>query len=225
MFAENWITYLIVSVIFSFVVYGDFFLSEVSHSWAWNGVYSFGWLTFPLYYGYFIAGSRIYKEKELLLRSSQTPVGTIKPEISDFLRGYLIFFPLVGLTLVVGLCIGLGLCLLIVPGLYLFVTLSFVPYVYIEYHKQNAYEATQQEVVSMDFCECIGHSRRVIHQHFWEVVLFLLCELLLTILGLITVVGNLVTFPICMLAFVPAFRDLFHFQLHRSVDDRCYCCC
>ena len=72
----------------------------------------------------------------------------VTPLAVDFFRGYFVFFPLLGFAIVLPLIIGVGFLLLIIPGIYLAVTLSFVPFVYIEYHRQSAYEATQQGTFS-----------------------------------------------------------------------------
>jgi len=188
------------------------------------------WLVWPLYYGYFISGSRIMKERELLSQSG-ADVSSYSVVFMDMLRGFLVYCPLLGLEILLSLIVAIGLILLIIPGIYLLVTLYLVPFVYIEYHRQLANDelplkgspgVTSQ---SLDFCECFGHCRRVCHRHFWVLLLFFIFCIAITILGTVTVIGSLLSLPIVGLAVVPAFRDLFGLQAHRSPDTRCYCCC
>jgi len=225
MYIENWIPYTILSIIFMIFWGGSIIADDEAPAWVSSFFSAGGLLTFPLYYGFFIAGTQVHKQKERMLRECNEHHHKVTPQLVDFFRGYFVFFPLLGFSLLLPLIIGVGFILFIVPGLYLLVTLSFVPYVYIEYHKQSAYEVSQYETVSYGFYDSIAHSRRVIHQHFWEVTFFWILGFAIAILGGLTVIGGVIAIPVVSLALVPAFRDLFGFQMTRVADDRCYCCC
>jgi len=224
MYIENWIPYTLLSFVFVVIITGNIVFGAERMSYL--GSLSF--LSFPLSYGWFIAGSQVLKEKERLLRQGGTadPLMKVQPRLGDFFRGYFVFFPLWGYNIVIPFFIGLGLILFIVPGLYLMVTLSFVPYIYIEYHRQQSFtEVGPDSPMALGFCDCIGHCRRVIHQHFWEVAFFLIVQFGILLLGGATVIGALVVIPVVQLSYIPAFRALFQFQMDRVPDDKCYCCC
>ncbi len=108
----------------------------------------------PLSYGLFIAGSNVMRCKiygssdiyyTLTESSEEVRLSThhyqhlrenekVPAKLLDFFRGYFLFGPLLWLNIVVGLLVGVGLLLLLLPGIYLMVTLSYSCLVYIEYH-------------------------------------------------------------------------------------------
>lgn len=187
-------------------------------SWAFMTVY------WPMYFGFFIAGSHLYKQQQLRLRGLASSDGeSPRLHFGDFFRAFFLFCPLFWLTLLQELMVVVGLICLILPGLYLMVAVSFAPFIYIEYHKQ--YDEVGNDSVNYGIFGSIGVSIKVVNAHFCKVLGFWVLVVLIQIAGALTIVGLVFTTPIVSLACIPAFQDLFGFQMQRRPDERCFCCC
>jgi uncharacterized membrane protein len=121
------------------------------------------------------------------------------PEFRDFFAGFQYFLPLLLLTLVAGLFIGIGMVLLIIPGVYLAVAYMFASYLVIDR--------------GLDFWPAMELSRRTVTPRWFGYFAFVLLVALLNIGGaLALVLGLLVTIPVSMCAVTAAYADLFGFQ-------------
>jgi len=89
--------------------------------------------------------------------------GYQKPEFRDFLRGFPLFLPVIGLTIVSALAIAIGLVLLLLPGLYFCVALAFSLPLLIEYNNDG-----------LGVFDCISISAQVVHKRFCAVTGFVI---------------------------------------------------
>ncbi len=169
--------------------------------------------------GYFIAGSHIVRHQS----SSSEDALKIPLRSSNLFRGIYLIFPLLLLTILYSIAVGIGLFCFIIPGIYLAITLSFAPFLYIEYHHSRNNQFVSH--LSFGVIDALTVSRRVIHKYFCQVFLFFLLVFVLQILGFITIVGLLVVIPWCELSYIYAFNDLFTLVPHKGVDNSIVCCC
>jgi len=221
MYLNNWATYSLFVLCWLLIPWVLAIVSWTAHSVVARMLCLVGIaVVWPCGYGLFIAGSHLYKKTEMQMRGES---GNPQLRHSDLLRAYLLYLPLLVLGFVYGLLVELGLLLLIVPGIYLAITLSFAPYIFIEYHRQADYTGTGI-TETYGVCQSLWISRRTVHRQFWRVLLYWILYAVLNIIGFITIVGWIVTIPVTHLSVVPAFRDLFEFQIYRKPDDRPYCC-
>ena len=123
------------------------------------------------------------------------------PEFRDFFAGFQYFLPLLLLSLVAGLFIGIGTLLLIIPGLYLLVAYMFASYLVVDRR--------------LDFWPAMELSRRTVNPRWFGYFAFVLLVVLLNLAGAIALgVGLLVTIPLSFCAVTAAYADLFGFQSH-----------
>lgn len=95
----------------------------------------------------------------------------------------------------VGLAVGIGTLLLIIPGIILALMLMFTPFVVIDR--------------AIGPINSLKESRRITHGHKWSLLGFVIVITLINVLGLIClVVGLLVTMPVTTLALTHAYRVL-----------------
>ena len=121
------------------------------------------------------------------------------PEFRDFFAGFQYFLPLLLLTLVAGLFIGIGMVLLIIPGVYLAVAYMFASYLVIDR--------------GLDFWPAMELSRHTVTPRWFGYFAFVLLLVLLNLGGALALgVGLLVTIPVSMCAVTAAYADLFGFQ-------------
>ena len=121
------------------------------------------------------------------------------PEFRDFFEGFQYFLPLLLLSLVAGLFIGIGTLLLIIPGVYLLVAYMFASYLVVDR--------------GLDFWPAMELSRRTVHPRWFGYFAFALLVVLLNLAGAIALgVGLLVTIPLSFCAVTAAYADLFGFQ-------------
>jgi len=121
------------------------------------------------------------------------------PEFRDFFAGFQYFLPLLLLSLVAGLFIGIGTILLIIPGLYLLVAYMFASYLVVDR--------------GLDFWPAMELSRRTVNPRWFGYFAFALLVVLLNLAGAIALgVGLLVTIPVSFCAVTAAYADLFGFQ-------------
>ncbi|MGE0450418.1 MAG: GYF domain-containing protein [Vicinamibacterales bacterium] len=91
---------------------------------------------------------------------------------------------------------GLGLLLLIVPGIYLLVGYAFVLPLIVD-KRLSAWEALEL-------------SRRTVHHHWWSVFGLLLAQAMLILIGALAAgIGVILALPLCAAAMMVAYEDLF----------------
>jgi len=121
------------------------------------------------------------------------------PEFRDFFTGFQYFLPLLLLSVVAGLFIGIGTLLLIIPGLYLIVAYMFASYLVVDRR--------------LDFWPAMELSRRTVHPRWFGYFAFALLVVLVNLAGAVALgVGLLVTIPLSFCAVTAAYADLFGFQ-------------
>jgi len=142
-------------------------------------------VTSPLFMGNFIVCAKLLQGQA--------------PEFRDFFAGFQYFLPLLLLSLVAGLFIGIGTILLIIPGVYLAVAYMFASYLVVDRR--------------LDFWPAMELSRLTVTPQWFGYFAFMLLVVLLNLAGAIAlVVGLLVTIPLSFCALTAAYADLFGFQ-------------
>jgi len=155
------------------------------HSIPYLGAVASFAVSTPLFMGNFIVSAK--------LLHGQTP------EFRDFFAGFQYFLPLLLLSLVAGLFIGIGTLLLIIPGLYLIVAYMFASYLVVDRR--------------LDFWPAMELSRHTVHPRWFGFFAFMLLVALLNLAGAVALgVGLLVTIPLSFCAVTAAYADLFGFQ-------------
>jgi uncharacterized membrane protein len=144
-----------------------------------------GVVSTPLLMGNFIVSAK--------LLNRQTP------EFRDFFTGFQYFVPLLLLTLVAGLFIGIGTILLIIPGVYLAVAYLFASYLVIDR--------------GLDFWPAMELSRRTVTPRWFGYFAFVLLVALLNLCGaLLLGLGLLVTIPLTFCTITVVYADIFGLQ-------------
>ncbi len=139
-------------------------------------------VTTPLLMGNFIVSAKLLQ--------GQTP------EFRDFFAGFQYYVPLLLLSLVAGLFIGIGTILLIIPGVYLAVAYMFAAYLVVDRR--------------LDFWPAMELSRLTVTPRWFGYFAFMLLVALLNLAGAIAlVVGLLVTIPLSFCTVTVAYADLF----------------
>jgi uncharacterized membrane protein len=105
------------------------------------------------------------------------------------------FWKYLGLSILLAIVIGVGLALLIVPGIILFLMFMFSTIIVIER--------------GLGPIDAMSESRRLTRGHKWQLLGFVGLLFLINLLGLLAlIVGILVSIPVSALAFVHAYRVL-----------------
>jgi uncharacterized membrane protein len=105
------------------------------------------------------------------------------------------FWKYLGLSILLAIVVGIGLALLIVPGIILFLMFMFSTIIVIER--------------GLGPIDAMSESRRLTRGHKWQLFGFTLLLFLINVLGLLAlIVGVLVSIPVSALAFVHAYRAL-----------------
>jgi len=105
------------------------------------------------------------------------------------------FWKYLGASILLGLAVGIGLVLLIMPGVIFGLMFMFSTFLVID-----------RELGPI---EALKESNRITHGHKWRLLGFSVVLVLINLLGLIAlVVGLLVTIPVSSLAFTHAYRAL-----------------
>jgi hypothetical protein len=139
----------------------------------------------PLYAGFYIVSAK------LLQRQS--------PTFQDFFTGFQLFLPLLLLTVISALLIGLGFVLLILPGIFLMVCYLFAAMLVIDRR--------------LDFWPAMELSRRTVQSQWFGFFIFLLLLMLLNLGGaLLLGFGLLVSVPVSAAAVTVAYADIFGLQ-------------
>jgi len=133
-----------------------------------------------------------------------------------FLHGFYYFFPIFGISLLYALAVFFGLFLLIVPGIWLAVVLSFSTLVYVEHHDKHN---------GIGIWASLSISRKVASKQFCSLFLFFLVILFLNLVGAFTILGILISLPVTTLAMIVGFRHMFGLNQERRADTNCLFCC
>lgn len=142
-------------------------------------------VTSPLFMGNFIVSAKLLQGKP--------------PEFRDFFAGFQYLLPLMLLSLVAGLFIGIGTLLLIIPGVYLAVAYMFASYLVVDRR--------------LDFWPAMELSRHTLNPRWFGFFAFMLLLVLLNLAGaLLLGVGLLVTIPVSFCAVTVAFAEIFGLQ-------------
>ena len=150
-----------------------------------GGVVASAVVSTPLLMGNFIVSAKLLQ--------GQTP------DFRDFFAGFQFFLPLLLLSLVAGLFIGIGTILLLVPGVYLAVAYLFASNLVVDRR--------------LDFWPAMELSRRTINPRWFGYFAFMLLVALLNLAGaLLLGLGLLVTIPLSFCTVTAAYADLFGFQ-------------
>jgi uncharacterized membrane protein len=142
-------------------------------------------VTSPLFMGNFIVSAKLLQGKT--------------PEFRDFFAGFQYLVPLMLLSLVAGLFIGIGTLLLIIPGVYLAVAYMFASYLVVDRR--------------LDFWPAMELSRHTLNPRWFGFFAFMLLLVLLNLAGaLLLGVGLLVTIPVSFCAVTVAYAEIFGLQ-------------
>jgi hypothetical protein len=148
-------------------------------------------VTAPLMMGNFIVAAK------LLYRQT--------PEFRDFFSGFSFFWPLFLVSLIGSLLIGIGMILLIIPGIYLTVGYLFASCLVVDRR--------------LDFWPAMEMSRRTVTPQWFGVFAFMLLLIVINLAGaLLLGLGLLATIPISFCALTAAYGDVFGFQSDYSQE-------
>jgi uncharacterized membrane protein len=160
----------------------NFLIQGLLNSLSYVGTVASFAVTSPLFMGNFIVSAKLLQ--------GQTP------EFRDFFAGFQYFLPLLLLSLVASLFIGIGTLLLIIPGIYLAVAYFFASYLVVDRRQ--------------DFWPAMELSRRTINPRWFGFFAFMLLLVLLNLAGAIALgVGLLVTIPLSFCAVTVAYAEIF----------------
>lgn len=121
------------------------------------------------------------------------------PRFGDFFSGFFLLWPLLLVSLVGSLLIGIGMIFFIIPGIYLTVSYLFASCLVVDRR--------------LDFWTALEMSRRTVTPLWFGFFAFLLLMLLINLAGaLLLGIGLLASVPISFCALTVAFQDLFGFQ-------------
>jgi len=141
-------------------------------------------------HGPLIAGFHIFCIKKLLHR---------RTDFADLFKGFDFFVPTLVASLVIGLLVGCGTLLCIIPGLVLAAMFEFT-YLFIVDKR-------------MDFWPAMQASHAVVKSDYFGFTMFLLLMGLVVILGaLCCIVGLLVAFPVTIAAVTVAYKEIVGFE-------------
>lgn len=174
-----------------------------------------GWAIVKQHFGVFLAGTLIYTILSVVTGSIPgvsllvggplsggffvfcfKAVYGAKPEVGDLFKGFSRFVPLLLVYIVSAIFIGLGIILLIIPGIYLAVSYSFAIPLIVD---QN-----------LDFWEAMETSRKTVSKCWGSVFALLILNGLVALLGILCFgVGIFVALPVIMCSRTYAYTQLF----------------
>ena len=161
------------------------------HSISYLGAVASFVVSTPLLMGNFIVCAK-------LLQGQQT-------DFKDFFSGFQYFLPLLLLSLIAGLFIGIGTLLLIIPGIYLIVAYMFASYLVVDR--------------GLDFWPAMELSRRTVNPRWSGYFAFALLVVLLNLAGAVALgVGLLVTIPLSFCAVTVLYAEIFGLHANYSSD-------
>jgi len=121
------------------------------------------------------------------------------PTFQDFFTGFQFFLPLLLLSVVSSILIGLGLILLIIPGVYLLVCYLFATMLVVDRR--------------LDFWPAMELSRRTVQAQWFGFFVFLLLLVLINLVGVIALgIGVLISAPVSACAVAAAYAEVFGLQ-------------
>lgn len=127
------------------------------------------------------------------------------PQFSDFFLGFRFFIPLLLTAMIGGALTGIGLLLLIIPGIYLMVGYLFAASLVIDRR--------------LDFWPALELSRRTVQPQWFSLFAFLLLLILLNLVGAALLgVGLLISAPLTGCAVTVAYADIFGLQSDYAED-------
>jgi len=128
-----------------------------------------------------------------------------KPYLIDFLQGFRMILPVMAVYLLQLAAIAVGLVVLILPGIYLLVALSFALHLSLEFRQAD-----------IGIFDSLLISERVVRKRWWRMAGFYFLTLLLTAVGIASVLGMLVLLPLGQIAMAVAFKDVFGLLDHHQ---------
>jgi uncharacterized membrane protein len=145
--------------------------------------------------GPMIAGFHIFVMKKLMGR---------RADFADLFTGFNFFVPTLVASLVIGLFVGFGTLLCIIPGLVVAAMYKFT-YLFIVDKR-------------MDFWPAMQASHAVVKQDYFGFTMFLLLLILVDLLGLVCcIVGIFVAIPVTLAAITVAYKEIVGFE-QRTLD-------
>lgn len=160
-------------------------IQALLNSLSYVGAVASAVISTPLFMGNFIVSAKLLQGQA--------------PEFRDFFAGFQYLLPLLLLSVVAGLFIGIGTLLLIIPGVYLAVAYMFASYLVVDRR--------------LDFWPAMELSRLTINPRWFGFFAFMLLLILLNLLGaLLLGVGLLVTIPLSFCVVTVAFAEIFGLQ-------------
>lgn len=121
------------------------------------------------------------------------------PKFNDFFLGFRFFIPLLLTALVGGALAGIGLLLLVIPGVYLLVGYLFASSLVVDRR--------------LDFWAALELSRRTVQPIWFSMFAFVLLLMLINLAGVVALgIGILVTVPLTTCTITAAYADLFGLQ-------------
>lgn len=126
-------------------------------------------------------------------------------------HGLLFTIPLVIQAIIVWLATSIGFLFCFVPGLFLIVTLSFSPFIYLEYYSNG-----------ISILDAMSLSVKVTFKRFFLVAWFTLAMWLFGIAGILALgIGVLVTVPMVSICYAVAFQEIFGLNMGKQIDNEC----
>jgi hypothetical protein len=120
-------------------------------------------------------------------------------EIGQISKGFEFFMAALLSSIVTTLFVGLGLIFCILPGIILMALYMFTAPFILE---QN-----------LDFWQAMEASRKLVNEHLFELVLFVIIQGIILFIGLLLcVIGLFIAIPLCLAATAAAYRDLVGLQ-------------
>ncbi len=117
-------------------------------------------------------------------------------EVGEIFKHFHKTIPLFVTTIVMYLAIGIGLVLLIIPGIYLMVSFSFAFYLVVE--------------KDMGVMQSLSTSRKVVHHQWFQMGGLILLSIVVCFLGILALlVGALWAVPLAALTIALVYRDVF----------------
>jgi len=130
--------------------------------------------------------------------------GSNKLEALDFFQGFRWIGPLAIIFIFQGATIGLGLLLLILPGLYVLSCIAFSGHLYLEYCKEDIFVMD-----SIKICYLVCQKK------YWHILGFICINTLVCFSGVLLFgLGLVITVPLSCIATCYAVRDIFGLRDH-----------
>lgn len=135
----------------------------------------------PLYAGFFLVANKISRNEEV--------------QYGDFFTGFQYYIPVMLVWLIGQILAGIGLVLLVIPGIYLIVGYMFAVLMAI--------------FGGFDFWNSLENSRKIIHVRWWKFLLLAVLLLALNLIGiLLFMLGLMVTVPVTFYIIYSLFEEV-----------------